>query len=226
MIYPFRKDLKIEYAYKFSDVLKYGLNELGYTANYPKADTTSFTRNLFTYYGINFPATTLIPQKYLDNDRMGLLNKLIERYWDEYVFTSEEDLLNPLNILTTTDILYKTRRLLGKIIDIIQFTYDKYASILDSYDTAKTKLLDKMNKTISGSDTRRDNDTPQDGGDYSDDNHTSFISQGQVDNEENWDDTPIIERLDKIERLYQQTFRNWLDEFKDLFIDGGNFHEI
>ena len=70
MIYPFRKDLKIEYAYKLSDVLKYGLNELGYTANYPKADTTAFTRNLFTYYGINFPANTLIPQKYLDNDRM------------------------------------------------------------------------------------------------------------------------------------------------------------
>lgn len=226
MIYPFRKDLKIEYAYKFSDVLKYGLNELGYTANYPKADTTAFTRTLFTHYGINFPANTLIPQKYLDNDRMGLLNKLIERYWDEYVFTSEEDLLDPLNILTTTDILYKTRRLLGKIIDIIQFTYNKYASILDSYDTAKTKLLDKMNKTISGSDTRRDNDTPQDGGDFADDTHTSFISQGQVDNEENWDDTPIIERLDKIERLYQQTFRNWLNEFKDLFIDGGNFHEI
>lgn len=226
MIYPFRKDLKIEYAYKFSDILKYGLNELGYTANYPKADTTAFTRNLFTHYGINFPSASLIPQKYLDSDRMGLLNKLIERYWDEYVFTSEEDLSDPLNILTTTDILYKTRRLLGKIIDIIQFTYNKYASILDSYDTAKTKLLDKMNKTISGSDTRRDNDTPQDGGDYSDDNHTSFISQGQVDNEENWDDTPIIERLDKIERLYQQTFRNWVDEFKDLFIEGGNFHEI
>ena len=79
---------------------------------------------------------------------------------------------------------------------------------------------------ISGSDIRRDNDTPQNGGDYSDDNHTSFISQGQIDNTESWDEAPIIERLDKISSLYQQVMKKWCDEFKGLFIEGGNIHEV
>lgn len=226
MINPFAKQYKLQYCYKFSDVLKAGLDSIGYTYDYPKGDTTKFTRSLFTYYGINFPTTSLIPQEYLDKDRMSLLNLLIERYWDEYVFDSEELMENNMLILNTTEVLYKTRRLLGKIIDIISFTYPKYSALLSSYDTAKSKLLDKLNKTINGSDTRRDNDTPQDGGDYSDDNHTSFISQGSVDNSESWDDTPIIERLDKIERMYQQTMKNWLNEFSGLFIEGGNIHEI
>ncbi len=226
MIYPFAKEYKVEHAYSFKEILKYGLTMSGYTEDYPKADTTSFTRTLFTYYGLNCPSNTLIPNKYIDSDRLGLLNLLIERYWDEYVFTSEEEMSDGNNILSYPDILYKARRLLGKIIDIITYTYPKYAAILNAYDDSKTKLLDQLNKTISGSDTRRDNDTPQDGGDYSDDNHTSFISQGQIDNEENWDDTPVIERLDKIQNLYQQTFRRWLNEFKELFIEGENFHEI
>lgn len=226
MINPFAKQYKLQYSYKFSDVLKAGLNSIGYEFDYPKGDTTKFTRSIFTYYGINFPSNTLLPQEYLDKDRMSLLNLLIERYWDEYVFDSEELMEDNMLILSTTEVLYKTRRLLGKIIDIITFTYPKYSALLSSYDTAKNKLLDKLNKTINGSDIRRDNDTPQDGGYFADDTHTSFISQGEVDNSESWDDTPIIERLDKIDRMYHQTMKNWLNEFKGLFIEGGNIHEI
>lgn len=227
MIYP-RKPYKIQYAYNLYEILKYGFSQMAtpYTADYPKADTTIFTRAIFTSYGVNFPANTLLPNKYLDEDRLSLLNMIIERYWDEYVFQSEEEMDDPLNILSYPDILFKTRRFLGKVIDLIEYTYPKYAAILSSYDTEKTHLLDQMNKSISGSDTRRDNDTPQDGGDYSDDNHTSFISQGQVSNEESWDDTPVIERLDKISRLYEQTKKKWLDEFRGLFTEGGNIHEL
>lgn len=218
--------VKEAYAYKFSEVLKLGLTSLSYTSNYPNADTTIFKRALFTPYGVSFPANTLIAEKYLDETRLDLLNLLIARYWDEYVFISEEKMDNPSNILSYPDILYKTRILLGKIINIIEFTYPKYSAILSSYDSSKTKLMDKLEKIIDGSDTRRDNDTPQDGGTFDDDNHTSFISQGEVDNKEKWDDAPLIERLDKISRLYQQTMKNWCEEFIGLFIEGGNIHEI
>ncbi len=227
MIYPMKK-FKIQYAYTLYEILKYGFSQMAtpYTADYPKADSSIFTRALFSSYGINFPANTLIPNKYLDETRIDLLNGLIERYWDEYVFQSEEEMNDPLNILTYPDILSKTRKFLNRIINIIEFTYPKYAAILSAYDTEKSHLLDQMNKTISGSDTRRDNDTPQDGGDYADDNHTSFISQGEVSNSETWDDTPVIERLDKISKLYEMTKKKWLDEFSGLFTEGGNIHEF
>ena len=94
----------------------------------------------------------------------------------------------------------------------------------------------------SGSETRRDNDTPQDSGTFDDDSHTSFITEGsssssglqtrrdglKMENDvtESWDDTSIIERIEKIENKYQQTMRKWTDEFAVLFIDGGNYHEI
>ena len=219
---------KFAYAYSLSDILKYGLSQLSpaYTADYPKATTAIFTRAIFASYGVNAPSTSIIPAKYLDETHVDLINGIIERYWDEFVLLSEENMEDPTQILSYPDILYKVRRFLGKLIDLINFTYPKYAAILSSYDSKKTHLLDQMNKSISGNDTRRDNDTPQDGGEFDDDNHTSFISQGEVSNEENWDDTPIIERLDKISKLYEQTKRKWLDEFKDLFIEGGNIHYL
>ena len=230
MIYPFRKELKISYAYTLYDVIKYGLvNGLSpdsYTADYPKANSTIFKRSLFTQYGVDFPSNSLIPNKYIDETRIDLLNLLIERYWNEYVFVSDENMDDPMNILSYLDITMKTRQLLNRIIDVIEFTYPKYSVILTAYDETRTHLLDQLSKTIDGTDTRRDNDTPQDGGDYSDDSHTSFITQGVVNNTESWDSEPIIDRLDKIARLYQQVKRNWLDEFKDIFIEGGNFHEV
>lgn len=226
MIHPMN-NVKIMYAYSLKEILKYGLNNLAtpYTADYPQANTTIFTRAIFSSYGVDFPNNTLIPIKYLDETRLDLLNGIIERYWDEYVFESDENMENPLNILSYPEILYKTRRFLGKIINLIMMTYPKYSAILSSYDSEKSHLLDQMKKNISGNDTRRDNDTPQDGGTFEDDNHTSFISQGEVSNEETWDDTPIIERLDKISKLYEQTKRKWLDEFEGLFTEGGNIHE-
>ena len=220
------KIYKEHYGYSLKEVLKVGLSSLSYTADYPLADTTIFKRAMFTPYGVNFPSNTLLPEKHIDKTRMDLLNRIIERYWDEYVFQSEEYMEDASQLLSFPDILYKTRRFLGKLIGLIEFTYEKYSTILDSYDSEKNHLLAQMSKTISGSDTRRDNDTPQDEGDYDNDAHTSFISQGEVSNTEEWDDTPIIERLDKIQNLYQQTMRKWTDEFKGLFIEGGNFNEI
>ena len=225
MIYPFNK-LKIQYAYSLKEVLKYGLNELGYTYDYPKGDSTTFTRALFTHYGIAFPISTTIPTTYIDDTNLGLFNRVIERYWDEIVFVSDEEMENPLNILSYPDILYKTRRFLGKFIDLVLFTYEKYTTILKAYSDNRANLMDQLSKTISGNDTRRDNDTPQDSGTFDDDSHTSFISQGEIENNEYWDDAPLIDRLDKIEKLYQQTMKNWVNEFKDLFIEGGNIHEV
>ena len=256
MINPWTSRYEKKFAYSLYDILKYGLDGRDYTENYPGADNSWYAvRSLFTGYGVESPSTSVIPTKYIDNDSLGLLNMILNRYWDEYVFESEEEMENPLNILSYPNILYKTRRFIQKLWDIIIMTYPKYSTILDSYDSQKTHLLDKLQKTIDGeinnsgyqthevsnttTDTRRDNDTPQDSGSYDDDSHTSFISEGsgsssglttrrdglKMENDvtESWDTEPIIERLDKIQRLYQKTMQNWLDEFRGLFIEGGNY---
>ena len=219
---------QLKYFYKLSDIISKGLATMTspYTADYPKANTTIFKRELFSVYGITFPANTIIPNKYIDNSHVDLLNRIIERYWDEYVFDSDELMDNPADILNYPEILYKTRRFLGKFIDIINNTYEKYSAILSSYETSKAHLLDQLERVTTGNDTRRENDTPQDGGDYADDNHTSYINQGETSVTETHDDTPVIERLEKIQNLYQNTMLKWLNEFNDLFIEGGNIHEL
>ena len=81
MIHPMNK-IKVQYGYTLREILKYGLNQLEtpYTADYPKANTTIFTRSIFSSYGVDFPTTTLIPNKYLDETRLDLLNGIIERF--------------------------------------------------------------------------------------------------------------------------------------------------
>ena len=223
-----KNNYQLRYFYKLKDIIALGLASMTspYSADYPKADTTIFKRELFSVYGITFPANTLIPNKYIDDSHVGLLNRVIERYWDEYVFDSDENISSPSDILTSPEVLYNTRRFLAKFIDIINNTYDKYSSILNSYETAKTHLLDQLERVTSGNDIRRENDTPQDEGDFDDDNHTSYINQGETSVTETHDDTPLIERLEKIQNLYQNTMLKWLNEFNDLFIEGGNVHEL
>ena len=220
-----KSNYEIMYVYTLKEIIAKGLSTMAipYTEDYPKANTKTFTRDLFTTYGITIPTNSLLPNKYIDNDNLGILNRVIERYWDEYVFESK---YNVDDVTSNSEVLYKVRRFLAKFIDIILNTYDKYSKILDSYDSAKNKLLNKLERTTTGNDTRRENDTPQDGGDFADDEHTSYISQGDTSVTEEHDDTSLIERIDKIQNLFQKTMLKWVNEFSGLFIEGGNVHEL
>lgn len=253
---------KTKFAYTFHDIMLKALSAQAFFSDIPNppdsqwddSDHPYFTRQYLNEYGT---ATLTQAVDYLDKDENSLINLLFNRYWDEYVFESEEEMLDPLNIQNYPDIYYKARRFIGRIMNLINYTYPKYSAILGAYAAQQSHLMDKLQKIIDGeinnsgyqthevssttSDTRRDNDTPQDGGNFDDDNHTSFISEGagsssglttrrdglKMENDvtESWDTEPIIERLDKVQRLYQKTMEKWLDEFSILFIDGGNYHE-
>ena len=218
-----RTNYKVMYAYTLYEVLSYALDNAQY-GTYPKASSTKLDRTFFSnFVGLSLPSTTDIPAKYLDDTSNDLLNLIVERYWDEYVLESEEEY--PLNesLMGYPDIQYKVRRFIAKMFNIIQFTYPKYSVLLKAYDDERANLTAKLERITDGTATQRNNDTPQDGGDFSDDEHTSFISQGKVDNTESWDSEPIIDRLDKISRLYHKVMEEWLDEFKDLFVEGGNY---
>lgn len=248
---------KTKYAYTLYEIMKKGLLSLSYNVDYPHGDGTHILkRSIFTPYGIILPSTSDIPEDYVDKDIHSLFNMVIFRYWNEYVFESEENMEDINNI--PDDILHKIRMFCSRFLNILEFTWKKYTIILSAYETNKNKLMDRLQKIIdgeinntgyqtnevtnSGSETRRDNDTPQDSGTFDDDSHTSFITEGsssssglqtrrdglKMENDvtESWDDTSIIERIEKIESKYQQTMRKWTDEFAVLFIDGGNYHEI
>lgn len=91
----------------------------------------------------------------------------------------------------------------------LRSTFDRYKKMLDLYDAEKSKLLDG----VKASNTVRFNDTPQNGGDFSVDSYTSTYTKTETET----DLTTVMARLDEIERLYKDVYKNWASEFRDLF---------
>lgn len=101
-------------------------------------------------------------------------------------------------------------RFIDKIVIIYNETKDRYLQLLKYYDDANNKLMDKM-ETES---VQRYNDTPQNGGYFDDDGHTTSITT----NTSKSDLTPIIDRLTDIRNKMVDIKKEWADEFKGLFI--------
>lgn len=96
-----------------------------------------------------------------------------------------------------------------KLSSIYFKTKDRYETLLGLYSSEKSKLMDKV-ESISIS---RFNDSPQNGGDWSDDEHTSNITR----NESSVDLTPVMDRLKTVQDNYLNLVKDWADKFKGLF---------
>ena len=92
------------------------------------------------------------------------------------------------------------------MMSIMEQTYDRYATLLKSYDDQKANLLNKVEAIT------RFNDTPQDSGEFADDRHTTHITTSKNDYD------TIMARIDEIDRNYRNLLKDWTSEFEPLFI--------
>ena len=88
----------------------------------------------------------------------------------------------------------------GQIFPWWQSSSEKYSLLIQNLEANKTKLLDDVKSTS----TSRFNDTPQNSGDFSDDQHTSTVTK--TENSSNVG--TMMQRLNEIE-----------DNIKQLYID-------
>ena len=187
---------------------------------------------------------------YLSNIKQNeLLFLIINRYYNEYVFSLDEEVEQ-----NNSKFVEAFNNFRARFMNIILMTYPKYSKLLDLYASEEQNLVAKLSRTtegnikntgtqgISGSNSniRKDNDTPQGSGDFSDDTHTSFLSKDNgstsstrtdnlntdTESSETWDNEPIIDRLKKIQDSYKSIMADWVEEFRILFVEGGNLHEI
>lgn len=221
-----RTKYNVKYAYTLKDIMSYAISSVYEVSSdylpYDGLNSATITRTIFTYFSLSVDSSSVISENYLDKDRTCLLQMIFNRYWDEYVLEDEHE-VNPVTNFSPASLLYKIKRFCGKLWDLVRMTYPKYSVLLKAYSDEAANLTAKLEKILDGSATTRNNDTPQDGGDFADDSYTSYITQGKVDNTESWDNESMIERLDKINRLYHKVMEEWLNEFKDLFVEGGNY---
>ena len=115
----------------------------------------------------------------------------------------------------TEDFLEKFCRLkVGQILAWWQSSSEKYSLLIQNLEANKNKLLDD----VKSSSTSRFNDTPQNSGDFSDDNHTSTVTK--TENSSNVG--TMMARLNEIEDNIKQLYLDWSNEFRKFIIWSAN----
>lgn len=152
-----------------------------------------------------------VPPVLMDNDlepyiRQLFANYLFPKYWDCYILPPMEE-----NTEDEEDLVY--RRFFNKLLSLLSSTAKKYVVLIKAYSEKESDLLDKITSVSDG--TSRYNDTPQDGGDFSDDEHTTNINQTHTETSSDYE-TPI-KRLKEIRDNLEDCYNAWAFEFAKLF---------
>ena len=102
------------------------------------------------------------------------------------------------------------RTKVGQIMAWWMSSSEKYSMLIQNLSNNKAKLLDD----VKSSSIARFNDTPQNSGDFSDDNHTSNITK--TENSSNVG--TMMQRLNEIEDNIKQLYIDWSNEFRKFII--------
>ena len=168
-----------------------------------QALTTANTKTNPTYATAFEPVINLIYDKYCDW-AIGYIDKCI---WD----TTEP---------TTEEIGKIKEKFIRSFATIYQCTSERYLKLLTLYNDTQNKLMEKLTNTIIENGSNRTNDTPQNGGTFEDDEHTSLYMSTDRTTTTTIDPETVIDRLDAIQNKYRNLLDDWVKEFKDLFIIG------
>lgn len=171
-----------------------------------------------------------------------LLNKMLQRYEHHYAVICETT--------ETSEMTAKVKAFFKKIFNVIDYTFVKYNLLLTSYESQKSHLLDKLQRTRSGNRSMSQsgqnaensvhiyNDTPQttdvvatmEGDQFASELNKNSVagstaSSGSDDFQEaeTWDNATIMARLSEIEKQFSNVWMNWLNEFDELFIEEVNY---
>lgn len=203
-----RKSFKINYYFTLQEII-----EFAYIQEKHLIDKFSF----YNIPSLDIIKSNLIPA----NNAVGLLDSMINelwqsiiaRYYDDYaIMIGEDDDTIPS---LTWEIISP---FFNKLINTITRTKDYYLTLLNIYNNQKNNLLNQV-KSIS-TNTTRYNDTPQNGGEFENDNHTSEFTK--VNNSIESDVNTLMYRINEIQRLYRNVMKDWVDEFEKLFIERGD----
>ena len=98
-------------------------------------------------------------------------------------------------------------------VNLFNLTSPRFIPLLKQFNDNASDPIGKITSTSTGK--TRFNDTPQDGGEFDDDEHTSHITQTEATTES--DTGSIVERLDALYRNWREVLRDWTSQFKGLF---------
>ena len=131
------------------------------------------------------------------------VNYIWPRFYQEAVIYVDSD--------ESEDLVQKfARTKVGQIMAWWKSSMEKYSLLIQNLEANKNKLLDDVKSTS----TSRFNDTPQNSGDFSDDQHTSTVTK--TENSSNVG--TMMARLNEIEDNIKQLYLDWSNEFRKFII--------
>ena len=196
---------KCKYEKRFFWNLKEVLNPLGNKEGYnlSNAEVLSIIASMTGY------STPLINNGSWTKQEYGkVLDLVIKRYLDHYCFYT----------LSEEFSVEKQKNFIAKMLYIVEMTSPRYLKLLSIYTSEDNKLLNPVE--ISSEALTRFNDTPQDEGDFANDEHTTNLTE-DTRSTKNDLDTPMG-RIREIESNYNNLLLNWSNEFESLFLEESN----
>lgn len=166
------------------------------------ASNSSFSSFLMScFYKISY---SLPPKATETNEAITCFRNYIwPRFYQEAIIYTDQD--------ESESFLEKfCRTKAGQIMAWWTSSSDKYVMLIQNLELNKSKLLDD----VKSSSISRFNDTPQNSGDFSDDNHTSTVTK--TENSSNVG--TMMQRLNEIEDNIKQLYMDWSDEFRKFII--------
>ena len=143
-----------------------------------------------------------------------MLDEFYNRYWNYTAFSIYND----------DELEDASDNFMIKFLNVLNATYPKYKTIIKFFKNNENKLMDALDRSYTdnagnkGASTNRFNDTPQNGGDYSDDNHTTNINQiessatSNLTHKETYNNEYMLDRLNKVRDDLSNIFIRWENE--------------
>lgn len=208
-------------------VYYYTLGDLAYFENPDWEANSSVTANQFsitylcTKYGMRFEEDGgIAPTTYASLYEM-LMRIVFDRFYSFDFAKRVYDVFNPISIYDVPWTYDDLRKRWIQFVNLINLTAPKYLPMLIQFNANAVNPIAKIQSTTTG--INRFNDTPQEGGDWSDDNHTSTINQNEVVVEADTDS--IVNRLNSLWTNWKSIILEWSNEFKRLFFISGHQEE-
>lgn len=162
---------------------------------------------IMTTYGLTIEDTS--------SDKQNILNQLMRmvyaRFYHSEVYRKELDY--PYYDDASAPDSGERKEVFRQFVQLFNITAPRYIPLLKQFNANESDPIGKISSTSTGK--TRFNDTPQDGGDFDDDGHTSHITQTEATTES--DSGSIMERLDALYKNWREILRDWTSEFRGLF---------
>ena len=165
--------------------------------------------NVLTYMigegGYSSPLYNGLSGEWSKDEYGALADLIVKRFLNEYCFYTESEEFD----------MEKCLNWFGKLFYVIEMTSPRYLTLMKAYSDSQDNLLSPVETKTTGS--NRFNDTPQDEGDFANDEHTTNISE--MENTIQNDLDSKMGRIREIESNYSNLLLQWSNEFESLFTE-------